>query len=335
MPSPVKQIDLNLKRRIDPHDCTLDDFRSSDDSMRRCLEMAWVAAQTDLPVLLLGETGTGKTLLGRAIHHSSKRGQGPFVPFNAAALSETLLDSQLFGHERGAFTGADRAVKGKFELADRGTLFIDEIADMNPAAQAKILRAVEYGEYVRLGSEKVQLADVRLISATHVPKRELLGDAMRRDLFYRLNGITVTLPPLRDRPLDLPLLIAAEIDWAASRMEKKITGLSRAAALRLLNYRWPGNLRELNRVVRAAVALSSSEVLGPEFLLFEDEEEPAEPGLTNSSHPRPDAEATDLTLRSAEQRHILWVLNKMGGNKRQAALALGISRSTLDRKLGR
>ncbi len=332
MPSPVKQIDLNLKRRIDPHDCTLDDFRSSDTSMRRCLEMAWAAAQTDLPVLLLGETGTGKTLLGRAIHHSSKRGQRPFVPFNAAALSETLLDSQLFGHEKGAFTGADRAVKGKFELADGGTLFIDEIADMNPAAQAKILRAVEYGEYVRLGSEKVQLADVRLVSATHVPKSDLLKDAMRRDLFYRLNGITVTLPPLRERPLDLPLLIAAEIDWASSRMEKKIIGVSREAALRLLNHSWPGNLRELNRVIRAAVALSNSEILGPESLLFEDEEK--EPATAPTPRSQPSATPTsDLTLKSAEQRHIRWVMEKMGGNKRQTARALGISRSTLDRKL--
>ena len=146
------------ERGLDPWHCTLDDFASADSPMRRCLDLARVAAQTELPVLILGESGTGKTLLARAVHNSSKRAQAAFVSFNAAALSDTLLDSQLFGHDKGAFTGAQKAVKGKFELAHGGTLFIDEIADLSPVAQAKILRAVEYGEFERLGSERLQVA---------------------------------------------------------------------------------------------------------------------------------------------------------------------------------
>lgn len=335
----IHQIDLNIKRRIDPQKCTLDDFRSSDPAMRRCLEMAWAAARTDLPVLILGETGTGKTLLGRAIHNSSPLAQGPFVSFNSAALSDTLLDSQLFGHEKGAFTGAERPVKGAFELADGGTLFIDEIADMSLPAQAKILRAVEYGEFVRLGSEKLQCADVRLITATHVPKSELLDEAklVRKDLYYRLSGLTVHLPPLRSRPLDLPLLIAAEINLATMHQESQIEGLAPEALLKLMRHSWPGNLRELNRVLRAAVALCRGGLLKPDHLLIED------PAVENSRGPLDEAggdevdEAVeagrDWSLKTAELRHVHRVLERMGGNKRQTARALGISRSTLDRKL--
>jgi transcriptional regulator with GAF, ATPase, and Fis domain len=169
------EANLDGNRPFDPWHCTLDDFKSADLTMRRCLELARVAAQTDLPLLILCESGTGKTLLARAIHNSSKRAEEPFISFNAPALSDTLLDSQLFGHEKGAFTGAQTTVKGKFELADHGTLFIDEIADMSPAAQAKILRAVEYGEFERLGSEKLRVADVRLISATYLPLPPISG----------------------------------------------------------------------------------------------------------------------------------------------------------------
>jgi transcriptional regulator with PAS, ATPase and Fis domain len=315
-------------RSVDPWHCTLADFHSADPAMRQCLELARLAATTDLPVLILGETGTGKTLLARAIHNSSPRAERPFVSFNAAALSDTLLDSQLFGHERGAFTGADRRVKGKFEMADGGTLFLDEIADMSPAAQVKILRAVEYGEFERLGSEALHVADVRLMSATHWSLRRFMdAERFRRDLFYRISGVTLTLPPLRERPGDLPALVAAEIALACRRQDKPIVGLERRAADRLFAHGWPGNLRELNRVVHSAVALSPGDVIAADVvdILLEA----PHLGATEPANGQPH----DATLRGAMRQHIAEVLDRTGGNKRRAARLLGLSRSTLDRKL--
>jgi transcriptional regulator with PAS, ATPase and Fis domain len=314
---------------LDPWNGSLEDFQSADPGMARCLELARIAARTDLPILILGESGTGKTLLARAIHNSSTRAAAPFVSFNAAALSDTLLDSQLFGHERGAFTGAQKRVKGKFELAGGGTLFIDEIADMSPLAQAKILRAVEYGEFERLGSEKIEVADVRLISATHFPLRKFLdSDQIRKDLFYRINGLTLTIAPLRERPRDLRSLVAAQIVRAGAQQGKTITGLSTAAADLLFRHHWPGNLRELDRVIRAAVAMTSGSVVEADAIMLD-----AESG--GNGRPRDDAPKAgdDESLRSVERRHVLRVLEDLGGNKARAAKALGISRSTLDRKL--
>ena len=316
---------------FDPWRCSLDDFQSADPGMTRCLERARVAAGTELPILILGESGTGKTLLARAIHNSSRRAGRPFISFNAAALSDTLVDSQLFGHEKGAFTGAQKKVKGKFELADGGTLFVDEIADMSPLAQAKILRAMEYGEFERLGSERLLVADVRLISATHFPLNEFHDSVrFRKDLFYRINGLTLTVAPLRERPHDLRSLIAAKIALAASKQDKSITGLSTAAADLLFNYRWPGNLRELDRVIHAAVALTSGNVVGVEAIILD--------GMTaEASVPDPRVEASapgdDTSLKGMERRHVRRVLDQHRGNKARAAKALGISRSTLDRKL--
>ncbi len=312
---------------------TLADFHSEDEAMRTCLHLAGIAARTDLPVLILGETGTGKSLLARVLHTSSARAQAPFVEFNAAALSDTLLDSQLFGHEKGAFTGADRRVKGKFELADSGTLFLDEIADMSQPAQAKVLRAVEYGEFERLGSEQLQQADVRLISATHLPIiRFLQADHFRKDLFYRISGITLRLPPLRERPRDLRSLMAAEITAASQTMGRAIEGLSRAAAERLIHYDWPGNLRELKRVIHTAVAVTEGTVIEEAAILIEATPGESEPEAVAVRHDEP-MENGDLSLRGAERRHVQSVLELFRGNKRRAARALGLSRSTLDRKL--
>jgi transcriptional regulator with PAS, ATPase and Fis domain len=315
----------------DRADATLDAFYTSDAAMQACLDRARVAARTDLPVLILGESGAGKTILARAIHNSSKRSGAPFVSFNAAALSDTLLDSQLFGHERGAFTGAQQRVRGKFELADRGTLFLDEIADLSSAAQSKILRAVEYGEFERLGSDRLQRADVRMMSATHYALAGDGGGRFRQDLFFRISGLTVTIPSLRERPNDLPVLLATEIARAGERQGKAMLGLDRAAAARLLAYHWPGNLRELSTVVHAAVALAPGDVIGIEHLVLADVPSPARtpPPVPVQFVKTPGRR----TLQDAVRRHIAEVLEEVGGNKRRAARELGVSRATLDRKL--
>jgi transcriptional regulator with PAS, ATPase and Fis domain len=317
----------------DNREATLDDFVSSDPPMQACLDRARLAARTDLPVLLLGESGTGKTILARAIHNSSLRANGPFVSFNAAALSETLLDSQLFGHERGAFTGAQSRVKGKFELADRGTLFLDEIADLSPQGQSKILRAIEYGEFERLGSESLRAADVRVLSATHHSIGVLTkGKGFREDLFYRINGVTVMVPPLRARPKDLPVLLAAEIARASQLQGKSIVGMQRAVADRLFGYHWPGNLRELSKVIHAAVALTIGTVIEEKALLFQADQD----GQTESVDVQPTTGSggrRSLLLKEAVHDHIRRVLQQAEGNKRRAARELGIGRETLERKL--
>ncbi len=313
---------------FDDTDATLDDFWSSDAGMQACLDRARLAARTDLPILILGESGTGKTILARAIHNSSSRKDRPFVAFNAAALSETLLDSQLFGHERGAFTGAQHRVKGKFELADGGTLFIDEVGDLSPTAQSKILRAVETGEFERLGSETLQRGDVRLISATHHPIGVADGrNGFRDDLFYRISGITLAVPSLRERPNDLPTLLANEIARASRRQGTSIVGLDREAADRLLGYAWPGNLRELSKIVQAAVALTTGDVIKVDHLLLPGDPSPVAVAAARA------AREPDHSLREAVHRHIRTVLEAVGGNKRRAARELGVSRATLERKL--
>jgi len=312
---------------FDSATATLETFYTSDTAMQACLDRARVAARTDLPILILGESGAGKTILARAIHNSSKRSGHAFVSFNAAALSDTLLDSQLFGHERGAFTGAHQRVKGKFELADRGTLFLDEIADLSPSAQSKILRAVEYGEFERLGSDTLQRADVRILSATHHPLNGEASGRFRQDLFFRISGFTLTVPPLRERPGDLPALLAAEIARASERQGKTIVGLDRPAADRLLAYAWPGNLRELATVVHAAVALTPADVIGEAHLVLDQRAH-----ATTAAGGVP-AASGNRTLRAAMHRHIAQVLEDVGGNKRRAARELGVARATLDRRL--
>ncbi len=305
-----------------PDGFRVEELTSNNPAMQRCLQLAALAAKSDIPILILGRTGTGKTLLAQAIHNSSARSRGPFIAFNASAMSDTLLESQLFGHERGAFTGAQQTVKGKFELANRGTLFLDEIADMSPLAQAKILRAVEYGEFERVGSERMLHSDARVLSATNCPLRERVRDGrFRDDLYHRLDGLVLSVPALRDRPEDLPSLIASELKAAAAEAGKQITSIHPAAMRMLTGYEWPGNLRELHHTMRSVVLFCEGNTILEEHIHLQADasDSPSAP--------------SDLSLDTAVKAHILHVFERTGRNQRRAAKILGISRGKLARHL--
>src|ERR1700747_932725 len=208
-------------------------------AMARCFQLAALAAKSDVPVVLLGETGTGKTLLAHAIHNSSTRASQPFIAFNASAISDTLLESQLFGHERGAFTGAQQSIKGKFELAAGGTLFLAEISEMSPLARVKILRVLEYGEFERLGSERMLTSNARIICASNCSLRDRVRQGkIREDLYQGLTGLTLLIPPLRERLQDLPALIAAELKAAGAKEGKEITAIHPEAMEKLIHHEW-------------------------------------------------------------------------------------------------
>src|SRR5438270_1012671 len=252
-----------------PSSLRVEDLATTNEAMARCLRLAALAAKSDVPVVLLGETGTGKTLLAHAIHNSSARAARPLISFNASAMSDTLLESQLFGHERGAFTGAQQAVKGKFELANDGTLFLDEISEMSPLAQVKILRVLEYGEFERLGSERLLTSNARIICASNCPLRDRVRQGkFREDLYQRLNGLTLLIPPLRERIEELPVLIAAELKAAGLKEGKNITAIHPEAMQKLLHHAWRGNLRELSHTVRAMTLFCTGSVIIPEHVIF-------------------------------------------------------------------
>ena len=317
---------------------------TSNEAMGRCLQLAALAAKSDVPVVLLGETGTGKTLLAHAIHNSSSRSRGPFVSFNASAMSDTLLESQLFGHERGAFTGAQQSVKGKFELADGGTLFLDEISEMSPLAQVKILRVLEYGEFERLGSERMLRSNARIVCASNCSLRERVRHGkFREDLYQRLNGLTLLIPPLRERIQELPALIAAELRASGLKEGKNITAIHPEAMEKLVHHPWRGNLRELSHTVRTMTLFCDGSVILPQHVVFPPDLEPERsrsepsssvPAMSGNNHTDlSNNSAVDLTLASAVKRHVQYVYEQSNRNQRRTAKMLGISRATLARHL--
>jgi Nif-specific regulatory protein len=286
-------------------------------------------AGTNATVLIRGESGVGKELVARAIHYSSQRREGPFICLNCAALSETLLESELFGHEKGAFTGATEKKVGKFEAADHGSIFLDEIGEMSSVTQAKFLRVLEGQSFERVGGNTPIKADVRVIAATNSPLEEAVRKgAFRRDLFFRLQVVEVNMAPLRDRRTDIPLLAEHFLRRFVNETGRKIRGFSPAALEKMQEYNWPGNVRELRNVVERAVALGNGPMLegGDIWLSSLD---------ASGTFPAIPAEKTfqPISLEDVEKAHILRTLQHTEWNKSQTSTILGIERSTLDRKI--
>ena len=304
-----------LKKEYRFRDCV-----SKSPAMHRVFDLAQVAARSHSTILILGESGTGKEVLARTIHAESSRAEGAFVAVSCAALTETLLESELFGHERGAFTGAIARRKGKFELAHQGTLCLDEIGDISPKLQLDLLRVLEEHKIQRVGGNENIDVDVRVIAATNRDLKKAVAEgSFREDLFYRLNVIPVTLPPLRDRKEDIPLLTEHFLEQLGAEMSRRVQILPEAIAA-LLAYEWPGNVRELRNVLeRGAVVAQNGIIRVADLGLGPPGEVPDTAGLG--------------TLEGMERRHIALVLGHAGGNVSQAARLLAIDRVTLYNKM--
>jgi DNA-binding NtrC family response regulator len=297
-----------------------EDIITKSAKMQEMLELVKVVAKSNATVLITGESGTGKELVARATHSQSYRKSKPFVPVSCAALPESLLESELFGHEKGAFTGAHAQRKGRIEFANQGTLFLDEIGEMSANMQVHLLRVLEEKEFTRVGSNELIKVDVRIISATNKDLRKAIASGQfREDLYYRLNVVTIELPPLRERKEDIPLLAQHFLKKFALENHKEISGFSPGVTDFLLRYRWPGNVRELENTIERAVILAQNPYIEIANLLQKDS------SLVNSA-PR------GASLREVERNHILNILNKTGGNHSEAARILGISRTTLHNK---
>jgi two-component system response regulator HydG len=297
-------------------------------AMTRLIETMVQVAPSEATVLITGESGTGKEMIAGAIHFNSLRKIGPFVKINCAAITETLLESELFGHEKGAFTGAEKRKEGKFRQAERGTIFLDEVSEMSPAMQVKLLRVLQEREITRVGGDEVIKVDVRVIAATNKDlMREIEARRFRDDLYYRLNVVTLNVPPLRERREDIPLIATHFLTVFAKKNSKSIKGFTPQAMDRLIKYDWPGNVRELMNAVERAVVLSRSEYLDEEaftLVLQTGQQEAVIPVQIGASEP---------SLESVERETVLKALETAGGNKSEAARRLGITRRTLHLKL--
>ena len=300
--------------------------------MRSLYQVLEQAAPTPASMLILGESGTGKELVAQTIHQLSPRAAAPFIALNCAAIPDTLLESEIFGHEKGAFTGATERRAGCFELADRGTLFLDEIAEMTAATQVKLLRVLQERKFRRLGGRTEQEVDVRVLAATNIDPAIAIRDGrLREDLYYRLNVFSIVLPPLRERRDDLPLLIQAFIDEFNTRDHRGITAVAPEAMRVLEQYEWPGNIRELRNVIERATILARGELI--ELAHLPPLGAVAAPAVTGPANGV--TIAPGMTVDQAEQKLILATLDSAAGNKTRAAEMLGISLKTLHNKLNR
>ncbi|MFZ5450031.1 MAG: sigma-54-dependent transcriptional regulator [Thermodesulfobacteriota bacterium] len=323
------------KRRLDLENLYLrQELRTKDErnvlvyeseSMVRIMDMITRVAPTDSTVLITGESGTGKGLVARKIHQMSQRSRRPFITVDCGTLVETLFESELFGHVKGSFTGADANKVGKFELAQNGTLFFDEISNIGLEVQAKLLRAVEERKISKVGSHRVITVDVRIIAATNKDLAKAIKDGtFREDLFYRLNVVLIQMPPLRERKNDIPLLVQHFLEKYNARLRKEIRGISPDALDLMVRHDWPGNVRELENTMERLVVLSTGPYLEPADLVF------AGTILTPAA-----ASTEGGSLRDLERDHIIQTLQRYDGHKSETARALGIDRKTLREKLKR
>jgi DNA-binding NtrC family response regulator len=317
-----------LRRQLREHG-TFGKMIGGSDEMRRIYQVIEQAAPTSASVLVTGESGTGKELVAQTIHHLSPRTSHPFVALNCAAIPDTLLESELFGHEKGAFTGAIARRAGCFELANRGTLFLDEIAEMTPVTQAKLLRVLQERTFRTLGGSREQAVDIRVVAATNAEPTEAVRQGkLREDLYYRLNVFAIRLPPLRERKDDIPLLAEAFIREFNARNNRSVTGVNDRVAQMFQRHDWPGNVRELRNVIERATIVARGSAIDVQDL----------PPLASGTAPAPVAGvglAAGTTVDEAERKLIELTLEHTGGNKTRAADLLGISLKTLHNKLNR
>lgn len=298
-------------------------------ALRKLMDMLAIVAPSEATVLITGESGVGKELVAKAIHANSHRRNGPYIAINCAAINDTLLESELFGHEKGAFTGAEKQRDGRFAAANKGTIFLDEIGDMPLQMQVKLLRVIQEREIQRVGGDRPLKIDVRIVAATNKDlQKEVESGRFRLDLYYRLNVVSLTLPPLRDRIEDIPLLAMHFLKKFAEKNDKKAKGFTPKAMDRLLKYDWPGNIRELENVVERSVVLMMGEYVSiQEF----------PPALSKGENERPAMgnDFANMTLEEIEHNAIINALEITGGNKSEAARRLGITRKTLHSKIQR
>ena len=310
-----------------------EDLVGTGPAMRKVFETIQKVAETDLTVLVRGESGTGKELVAQALHHRSPRARRPFVAVNCAAISRELVESELFGHEKGAFTGADARRVGRFEAAEGGTIFLDEIGDMPLETQAKVLRVLQERSFERVGGSRPIEVDVRVVAATHRDlEKEVREGRFREDLYYRLRVVVIEIPPLRERPADLPLLVARFLEQVAKRLGRERKPIGQAALARLARHPWPGNVRELRNVVEQAAVLASGAEIAEEDLrldaaaLLPGKDLPPEHAATF-------ADAKRLAVEQFEREYLLRALRQCGGNISRTAEAIGMVRQSLQQKI--
>ena len=298
-------------------------------SMVEVFKIIGRVAVSSVPVLIRGETGTGKELIAKTIHANSRRSDAPFISVNCTSLPETLLESELFGHVKGAFTGAQSDRKGRFELAGSGTIFLDEIGDTSPAFQAKLLRVLQEQEFYPVGGERPRRSAARVLAATHQPIEKLVKEGtFREDLYFRLRVVEITVPPLRKRRSDIPILARHLVARAARVAERPTPSISEEVIRRLAIHDWPGNVRELENALTRAVVLAQGDTLTPEHLNLQSSV--PEPGPAHDDD-GPEERELDAVLDAAERAHVQKVLLETGGHKSQSAEILQISRGRLDR----